>query len=977
MKKLLLLLLILPYLAIAQSADATPIENILLTNVAKNNNATRVIVQDSITKELKFVLKSTLNTNISIGNKNANTFQLLSSTGSGPVVPQATTTEAGLMIASDKTKINSLATGATANSTDAQLRDRTTHTGVQAIATVTGLQSALDGKQNNLGFTPYNATNPSGFTANSTDAQLRDRTTHTGTQLSSTISDIQSTITNNTSVLANTAKVSYSDAAKVSNITVTQAVNLDTMESNITTNNAKVGITTTQSSNIVTNNAKISFDNTSSTRLANTSGTNTGDNATNTQYSGLVSNATHTGDVTGSTALTLATVNSNIGTFNNVAVNNKGLVTSASNVTYATGSGSATGLNTGDQDLTGKVDKVTGSSLIPETSIARLSNTSGTNTGDNATNTQYSGLATSKENTITAGTTSQYFRGDKTFQTLNKTAVGLANVDNTSDLNKPISTATQTALNLKANLAGGNTFTGTQNTLSGIVKVGNRPVSTRAISFSASLNDFVIDNTVNGHSFEESSRLIAATNNASFGFYDNVPTITSLGSINPGHFNGFQSRMRYEGSADFLSGGFNGMNSFYSDIFIAGSGNVSATSGLYIQNSTVTGTGRVLNQYGVIIGNLNAGTVSNRGIACYTYRNFLQGLTIGSDVLDTENPLRVEGNGKFTGILKAGGSISSGTGQNNANNFTVDNNQNNISRLYSNGKDVSTNGDFEFYTTRSNGTNQVTALSIKGNGKVGFNQPNPTEVIDVVGNGKFSGTVTASASLLTQSSILYRPLLLNGSFPSTNIRSQNLITFQGTDTVNSDPFDDVTGESTKNFHIGTVSDIAFKNSNRFSIVQGGIERLSALMNGFVGINQPNPTERLDVVGNGKFSGTVTASPATVSTQLATLGQVRPYKIYVALLTQTGSSAPVATILENTLGGTVVWSRSVAGLYLGTLNNTFVIDKVLCLSTVSPSEPALIVSSSRSTVDRVQVRVTNAGEFTDNITNLNIEIRVYN
>lgn len=56
----------------------------------------------------------------------------------------------------------------------------------------------------------------------------------------------------------------------------------------------------------------------------------------------------------------------------------------------------------------------------------------------------------SKENTITAGTTAQYYRGDKTFQTLNKTAVGLPNVDNTSDLNKPISTATQTALDLKA-----------------------------------------------------------------------------------------------------------------------------------------------------------------------------------------------------------------------------------------------------------------------------------------------------------------------------------------------------------------------------------------------------------------------------------------------------------------------------------------------------------------------------------------------
>jgi len=58
------------------------------------------------------------------------------------------------------------------------------------------------------------------------------------------------------------------------------------------------------------------------------------------------------------------------------------------------------------------------------------------------------GLA-GKEPTVTAGTTTQYYRGDKSWQTLDKAAIGLANVDNTSDANKPISTATQTALNAK------------------------------------------------------------------------------------------------------------------------------------------------------------------------------------------------------------------------------------------------------------------------------------------------------------------------------------------------------------------------------------------------------------------------------------------------------------------------------------------------------------------------------------------------
>jgi hypothetical protein len=55
-----------------------------------------------------------------------------------------------------------------------------------------------------------------------------------------------------------------------------------------------------------------------------------------------------------------------------------------------------------------------------------------------------------KEPSVTSGTSAQYWRGDKSWQTLNSSAVGLGNVDNTSDLNKPVSTSAQTALNGKA-----------------------------------------------------------------------------------------------------------------------------------------------------------------------------------------------------------------------------------------------------------------------------------------------------------------------------------------------------------------------------------------------------------------------------------------------------------------------------------------------------------------------------------------------
>lgn len=46
----------------------------------------------------------------------------------------------------EKIKLLAIAKGATLNDTDANLRDRTTHTGAQAISTVTGLQTDLDAK---------------------------------------------------------------------------------------------------------------------------------------------------------------------------------------------------------------------------------------------------------------------------------------------------------------------------------------------------------------------------------------------------------------------------------------------------------------------------------------------------------------------------------------------------------------------------------------------------------------------------------------------------------------------------------------------------------------------------------------------------------------------------------------------------------------------------------------------------------------
>jgi hypothetical protein len=56
------------------------------------------------------------------------------------------------------------------------------------------------------------------------------------------------------------------------------------------------------------------------------------------------------------------------------------------------------------------------------------------------------------------------------------------------------------------------------------------------------------------------------------------------------------------------------------------------------------------------------------------------------------------------------------------------------------------------------------------------------------------------------------------------------------------------------------------------------------------------------------------------------GMGRPYKVYTALLTQSGTDAPVATVLENTLGGEVTWTYSEPGYYVANSNGLFTYNK---------------------------------------------------
>lgn len=132
-----------------------------------------------------------------------------------------------------------------------------------------------------------------------------------------------------------------------------------------------------------------------------------------------------------------------------------------------------------------------------------------------------------------------------------------------------------------------------------------------------------------------------------------------------------------------------------------------------------------------------------------------------------------------------------------------------------------------------------------------------------------------------------------------------------------------------------------------------------------------------------FTGTPTAPTAilgTNTTQIATTAFVqgiRPYKVYTAMLTQTSTSAPTAKVLENTLGGTLVWTYSSIGVYVGTLTGAFTVDKSPIILTSNNSGVTLTGGASGST-NFVGIETRTGGTLTDGLmTDSFIEIRVYN
>ena len=153
-------------------------------------------------------------------------------------------------------------------------------------------------------------------------------------------------------------------------------------------------------------------------------------------------------------------------------------------------------------------------------------------------------------------------------------------------------------------------------------------------------------------------------------------------------------------------------------------------------------------------------------------------------------------------------------------------------------------------------------------------------------------------------------------------------------------------------------------------IKATIENIDATVSGLDGSETKiEAGDNVEITGSG-----TTVNPYIINSPVI---DSRPYKVYTALLTQTGTNAPVATVLEDTLGGTVVFSYDAVGSYTATLTGAFVLNKTW-VSITSAASADVTVTAGRSSDNTVNIKSFLSGTLTNSIMSpASFEIRVYN
>ena len=331
-------------------------------------------------------------------------------------------------------------------------------------------------------------------------------------------------------------------------------------------------------------------------------------------------------------------------------------------------------------------------------------------------------------------------------QMANGTVKSIGNVDNTTDANKPISTAAQTALDakasntdvaLKANIA--------SPTFTGILNLGDTSSIGNFIRVEGSPTDNTYDGLIISSKFPRLTLEDTNPSGSSFNIW-NLGTTMRFGT----------NTASQENSAWFTRSGDKG------NVIFNGSVGIGTTT--LTERLTVAGRG------------LFSGTVT-----APTFVGDLTGTASGNTTgSGTTNQLA-----KFT----ASGVVGNSQVTDNGSNFSINKSNNAYSRfLVNDGTDINfglKSGQTNSSAMMLNFVNDAVTANIPAEfrassfdftlGNVGINQTNPTEKLDVVGNGKFSGTVTAPTFVGALTGTASNNELISNKSTSTTLGTSNTL----------------------------------------------------------------------------------------------------------------------------------------------------------------------------------------------------------
>lgn len=135
-------------LAARAGTEDKALRTLINNNVADLSALTTTAQSDLVSAINEVNAAATGGTDLAVGTNDALTLEITSSTGNNVILTGATALLAGLLVAADKSKLDGIAAGATANSSDAFLLDRSNHTGTQLSATISDFNTAVDARVN-------------------------------------------------------------------------------------------------------------------------------------------------------------------------------------------------------------------------------------------------------------------------------------------------------------------------------------------------------------------------------------------------------------------------------------------------------------------------------------------------------------------------------------------------------------------------------------------------------------------------------------------------------------------------------------------------------------------------------------------------------------------------------------------------------------------------------------------------------------